>query len=42
MSSHLNLEQAEEGIWRRKGIFRSEDFARKLPHKSWNLKMVRP
>jgi hypothetical protein len=32
MSSHLNLEQADEGIWRRKAILRS-DLARKLPHK---------
>jgi hypothetical protein len=32
MSSHLNLEQADEGIWRRKVILRS-DLARKLPHK---------
>jgi hypothetical protein len=33
MSSHLNLELADEGTWRRKAILRSEDLARKLPHK---------
>jgi hypothetical protein len=33
MSSHLNLEQAEEGTWRRKAILRSESLAWKLPHK---------
>jgi hypothetical protein len=33
MSSHLNLEQADEGTWRRKVILRSQDLARKLPHK---------
>jgi hypothetical protein len=31
MSSNLNLEQADEGTWRRKVILRS-DLARKLPH----------
>jgi hypothetical protein len=29
----LNLEQANEGTWRRKAILRSEGLARKLPHK---------
>jgi hypothetical protein len=33
MSSHLNLEQADEGTWRKKAILRSEDLARKLPQK---------
>jgi hypothetical protein len=32
ISPHLNLEQADEGTWRRKVILRS-DLARKLPHK---------
>jgi hypothetical protein len=37
MSSNLNLEQADEGIWRRKAILRSEDLARKPPHKRLEL-----
>jgi hypothetical protein len=31
MSSHLNLEKADKGTWRRKAILRSEGLARKLP-----------
>jgi hypothetical protein len=31
MSSYLNLEQADEGTWRKNAILRSEDLARKLP-----------
>jgi hypothetical protein len=33
MSSQLNLEQADEGNWRRGEILRSEDTSRRLPHK---------
>jgi hypothetical protein len=32
MSPHLNLDQADEGTWRRKAILKS-DLTRKLPHK---------
>jgi hypothetical protein len=33
ISCQFNLEEAEEGTCRRKAIPRSEDVARKLPHK---------
>jgi hypothetical protein len=33
MSSQFHLEQAEEGIWKRKAMLRSEDHARTLSHK---------
>jgi hypothetical protein len=32
----MNLEQAEEGTWRKKEMLRPEDLARKLPWGGWS------
>jgi hypothetical protein len=42
MSSQLNLEQADDGNWRRRAILRTEDLAREGHKNGWRLEGLEP